>query len=215
MLGDVPSLQEILWNFCCVKDEKQRLALKENPHFYAELPTSPEAYWESVKIDPTEDFQHADKFYVLVDKPELVHIKTDKVSQSFGNFWCPNDAIIFKGLGIPPFPLLFLITCQTFMGGSGGRASSRHLLRAHPVGSVSDSRCPLSQQLLGIVVNCSQLSQKGAHRRAGNVRLAVSQCTVLLLLACAFCAFVPGNWQQIVLYAATLSHINLRLLTLT
>ena len=90
MLSDSPSLQEILWNFSRFKDEKKRLTLRDNPHFYAELPTSPEAYGDSVKIDPTEDFRHANKFYVLTDKPELVYIMTDQVSQSFGNFWCPK-----------------------------------------------------------------------------------------------------------------------------
>ena len=99
MLSISPSIQEILWNFFCFEDMKKRLTLEDNPHFYAELPTSPEAYDDSVHIDPTEDFRHANKFYVLTDKPELVHIKTDQVSRFFGNFWCPQNAIIFKGLG--------------------------------------------------------------------------------------------------------------------
>ena len=85
MLSNHPNLQEVLWNFSCLKDKK-RLTLVENPHFYAELPASPEAYVDNVKIDPTEDFGHADKFYVLTDKPEPIHIMTDQVSWSFGNF---------------------------------------------------------------------------------------------------------------------------------
>jgi hypothetical protein len=97
-LNRSPSIQEILWNFNCLEDEKQRLTLRDNPHFYAELPTSSEAYGDSVQIDPTEDFRNANEFYVLADKPELVHIKTGQVSQFFGNFWCPQSAIIFKGL---------------------------------------------------------------------------------------------------------------------
>ena len=97
MLSNSPSLQEILWNFSCFEDETLRLTLRDNPHFYAELPTSPEAYGDRVEIDPTEDFRHADKFYVLTDKPELVHIVTDEAMRSFGNFWCPQNAIIFKG----------------------------------------------------------------------------------------------------------------------
>jgi hypothetical protein len=97
VLSDSPSLQEILWNFSHFKDKKKRLTLRENPHFYAKLPTSPEAYGGSVKIDPTENFRHANKFYVLTDKPELVYIMTGQVLQTFGNFWCPQNAIIFKG----------------------------------------------------------------------------------------------------------------------
>jgi hypothetical protein len=109
VLSDSPSLQEILWNFSYFKDEKQRLTLRRNPHFYTELPTSPEAYGDSIKIDPTEDFQHADEFYVLTDKPEPVYIMTDRVSRSFGNIWCPKIAVIFKGLSV--FAVLFVLCC--------------------------------------------------------------------------------------------------------
>ena len=107
VLSNNPSLQEILWNFSCFNDEKKRLSLREIPHFYAELPTLPETYRDDVKIDPIEDFRHANKFYVLRSKPGFVHIKTDQVSdwQSFGNFWCPLNAIIFKG-----FCALFLFS---------------------------------------------------------------------------------------------------------
>ena len=100
MLSVSPSLQEILWNFGRFKDEKHRLTLGENPHFYTELSTSPEAYGHSLKIDPTEDFQHTNEFFVLTDKPDLVNIMTDRDLQPFSNFWCPKDAIIFKGSGI-------------------------------------------------------------------------------------------------------------------
>ena len=98
-LSDSSNLQEVLWNFCLFKD-KRLLTLMDNPHFYTDLPTSPEAYGGSFKIDSTDDFRHADKFYVLIDKPELVYIMTDQVSQSFGNFWRPQNAIVFRGLGI-------------------------------------------------------------------------------------------------------------------
>ena len=100
VLSDNPSIQEVLWNFGRFNDKKQRLTLRDNPHFYTELPTLTEAYGDSFKIDPTEDFLHANEFYVLTDKPDHVHIMTDQDWQSFGNFWCPQNAIIFKGLGI-------------------------------------------------------------------------------------------------------------------
>lgn len=98
-LSDSSNLQEVLWNFYLFKD-KRHLTLMDNPHFYTELPTSPEAYGGSLEIDPSDDFRHADKFYVLTDKPELVYIMTDQFSQSFGNFWRPQNAIVFKGWGI-------------------------------------------------------------------------------------------------------------------
>ena len=98
VLSNSPSVQEILWIFSRFKDKKQRLTLRDNPHFYVNLPTTPEAYEDNVKIDPTEDFRHSNEFYVLSDKPELVHIMTDRDWLSVGNFWCPQSAIIFKGL---------------------------------------------------------------------------------------------------------------------
>jgi hypothetical protein len=188
VLGDNPSLQEILWNFSRFKDERHRLTLRENPHFYAELPTSRKAYGNNVKIDPTEDFRHANEFYVLIGKPELLCIMTDQVSRSFGNFWCPNNAIIFKGLVVFLFCSLFLMSCQTLVGGSWGRASSRHLSQAHAVNSVSDSEssCPPFQ---GVIISCNP-----------------RQFQYPILLISAY-AFVLGERQPIVWYVATLSHI--------
>ena len=99
-LGNSPSIQEILWNFYSRWDKKNCLTLKDNPHFYIELPTLLNAHGESVKIDPTEDFRHANKYYVLTDKRELAHIMTgNKILRSFGNFWHSENTVIFKGSG--------------------------------------------------------------------------------------------------------------------
>ena len=109
-LSNNPSLQEILWKFCRFKDEKNRLTLKDNPHFYPKLPTSPDAYGDSFKIEPADDFRRANEFYILTDNPELVYIMTNDVPQFFGNFWCPQNAIIFKGLCV-----LFLFSCSLYL----------------------------------------------------------------------------------------------------
>ena len=166
VLSDSPSLQEILWNFCRFKDENRRLTLIENPHFYAELPTSPEAYGDSVKIDPTEDFRHADEFYVLTDNQKPVYIMTDQVLRSFGNVWCPYSTIVLKGLSILFlfFPL-FLMSCQTSVGDSLEGAPLRHLSQAQTanVGTVGDPWCLPFQELPGIVVNCSRSSHSGTR----------------------------------------------------
>ena len=95
MLNEDPSLAEILWNFSRFKDER-RLTLKQNPHFYARLPMSPEVYGGGFTMEPTEDFRHADKFYVLIDRQGLAYLNTDQYTGCFGNFWCPSGAIIFK-----------------------------------------------------------------------------------------------------------------------
>ena len=100
-LGDSPSIQEILWNFTRYEDKKECLTLKENPHFYTELPTLLKAHGESVKIDSTEDFRYADIFYVLTDKQEAVHIMSgNKILHSFGNMWRSKNTIVFKGSGV-------------------------------------------------------------------------------------------------------------------
>ena len=132
VLSDSPSLQEILWNFCRFKDEKQRLTLRDNPHFYTKLPTLPEEYGDTLKIDPTEDFRHANKFYVLTDKPELVHIVTDRFSRSYGNIWCPQNAIIFKGLGhfLLRFSPMILVSAR-YLWDAQGRNHRQGITRRH------------------------------------------------------------------------------------
>ena len=123
VLGESPSVQEILWNFCCVKDKKKRLTLKENPRFYTELPTLMKAHGDSVNIDSTEDFRHADKFYVLTDKQEPIHIMTgNKILHSFGSLWRSENGIILKGSGVffefPPVSDFLTDICGRLMGES-------------------------------------------------------------------------------------------------
>ena len=127
VLSNRPSLQEILWNFSRFKDEKQRLTLGDNPHFYSELPTSLEAYTDGLEIDPTDDFRHADEFYVLTDKPEPLYIVTDWGAQSFGNFWRPQIAIIFKGFGVSFF---YFLPVSDVLPDIHGRLRGESIVRA-------------------------------------------------------------------------------------
>ena len=98
VLGDNPSLQEILWNFSRFKDEKKRLTLSENPYFYAELPLPSGADGRSFRLNPTWDFQSTNEFYVISDRTR--HVRTLIDLASFNGFWCQKNAIIFKGLSI-------------------------------------------------------------------------------------------------------------------
>ena len=118
--------------FC--EDKRGRLALTENPHFYANLPALLKAHRDSVKIDHTEDFQQADTFYVLTDRRESVRIITgNKILHYFGNLWHYGNTIIFKGSDNLFFPLCFgsdlliLLTdiCGRLMGESIVKASLR------------------------------------------------------------------------------------------
>ena len=97
VLGDNPSIQEILWNFSRFKDEKKCLTLSEFPYFYAQPPTSPSAYGGGFS-DPTEDFRSTNEFYVLTDSTGPVRFLIGP--SNFYNFWCLENGIIFKGLSI-------------------------------------------------------------------------------------------------------------------
>jgi hypothetical protein len=95
---------EILWNFSRFEDER-RLTLKQNPHFYNALPTSPEKYGDNflTEPEPIETCLHKRKIRkisVLTDslgQAGRVFLKTAKQIRAFGNVWVPKNAIIFKG----------------------------------------------------------------------------------------------------------------------
>ena len=132
LVWDRTSSLEIIWALRCYYVKKKRLTLKENPYFYANLPTLLKAHGHSVKIDPTEDFQQADTFYVLTDRQKPVHIMTgNNILHSFGNLWCYKNTIIFKGLGNFFFPSvsdLLIDICGRLMGESIINASLRGTL---------------------------------------------------------------------------------------
>jgi hypothetical protein len=91
-------LKETLWNFSRYSNGK-RLTLKQNPHFYEVLPTSPEEYEGRFRRDPIKTFDH-EKISVLTDSSGLtgrVFLETPKETRAFGNVWVPKDVIIFKG----------------------------------------------------------------------------------------------------------------------
>ena len=109
---DHPSRPDILWTLRFYKDnpyKKDSLTLNANPHFYANLPTLLEAHGDSVNINPTENFQQADTFYVLTDRWKPVHLMIgNKILHSFGNLWRYKNTFIFKGLGNLFYFVLFL-----------------------------------------------------------------------------------------------------------
>jgi hypothetical protein len=111
-------LEEILWNFSCIKDkdkDKMRITLNQNPHFYKELPTSLEAYGSRFQTDPIHDFHWQDvkEVYVLCNKPGHVYLETPKKKRAFGNTWVPAKAIIFKGFPLVPCPFLIFLPLTT------------------------------------------------------------------------------------------------------
>jgi hypothetical protein len=98
MLSKTSGLEEVLWNFSHLRDER-RLTLEQNPHFYELLPTSPEEYGGEFRRDPIETFDH-DKISVLTDRfgsGGRVFLEVDKERRAFGNVWVPKHAMVFKG----------------------------------------------------------------------------------------------------------------------
>ena len=97
-LSESSDISEVLWNFSRFKGER-RLTLKDNPHFYEELPRSPEEYGDKFLMEPIETFMHK-RISVLTDnlgQAGQVFLKTAKKTRAFGNVCVPKNAIIFKG----------------------------------------------------------------------------------------------------------------------
>ena len=96
VLCEETNVQEILWNFSRLKGS-QRITLKQNPHFYRDLSRSAVAYSNDFTTDPIERFWDATDIWVLTDERSRVFLETDRRKRAFGNFWMPDEAIIFKG----------------------------------------------------------------------------------------------------------------------
>jgi hypothetical protein len=103
VLGEGSNLSEVLWNFSRYKEhEKGRLTLKQNPHFYEGLPRVPQEYGDEFQSDPIENFLNTPKHtvFVLTHREGRVYLESGKDPRAFGNVWCPQRAIIFKGLSL-------------------------------------------------------------------------------------------------------------------
>jgi hypothetical protein len=87
-------LPEILWNFSHFEGDK-RLTLSQNPHFYVDLPSSPDAYGSTFRSQPTERYEG--RIYVLTNDSGRVFFEFGGSSRVFDIFWATNDAPIFKG----------------------------------------------------------------------------------------------------------------------
>jgi hypothetical protein len=105
--------EEVLWNFFRLPDQK-RLTLSQNPHFYANLPTSSDANWRGLGISPTEGNWHdhlAKPIPVLTNSPSRVFLELGKTPRAFDNVWILNKKIlVFKGQYFPFCVFFSLIT---------------------------------------------------------------------------------------------------------
>ncbi|KAF8495900.1 hypothetical protein F5888DRAFT_1707236 [Russula emetica] len=91
-------MNEILWNFIRYKGRKH-LTLKDNPHFYENLPTSAKKYDGDFQISSIIPDHHHMEISVLTAAPRLtgrVFLETAKGKRAFANVWVPKHAIIFQ-----------------------------------------------------------------------------------------------------------------------
>ena len=94
--ADIKDLPEILWNFSHFKD-KQRLTLAENPHFYENLPLSPDEYAETFRGRCIENYLPT-KIFVPINKSRRVYFNFAGNRRVF-DVWKTKSTLIFKGLG--------------------------------------------------------------------------------------------------------------------
>src|SRR5258708_20575588 len=98
-------MSEILWNFSRKKN-KEGLTLNECPHFYEVLPESPGEYGDNFRRLPIEQVLDTlgkflngsrPKISVLTNRQGRIYLQSEQGPRAFGNVWCPQKAIIFKG----------------------------------------------------------------------------------------------------------------------
>lgn len=108
-LSESSDMSEILWNFSLRKgnkNEERLLTLKQNPHFYEELPTSPMDYGDKFSMAPIESIETClhersiRRISILTDnlgEAGRVFLETGKKTRGFGNVCVLKNAVIFKG----------------------------------------------------------------------------------------------------------------------
>lgn len=150
MLTCGSKLEEILWNFARYPSNSgKRLTLAENPHFYNHnsLPITPNAYQDGFTTGPMiDDYQHADTFYVLTNKPGRVFLEFGRNSRAFDNVWHANGILIFKSrcLVFLLFSSPLLKSFQVSVESSRMKIQSENPFKAWPASGVAWFLCLLS-----------------------------------------------------------------------
>jgi hypothetical protein len=88
-------LPEILWNFSHFND-KRRLRLAQNPHFYEALPASSGAYGGGFRTQPTERYKGT--IHVITNTSRRVFLEFDGKLRVFDHVSVVNNTLIFRGL---------------------------------------------------------------------------------------------------------------------
>jgi len=99
VLHDDTKREEILWNFIRLDDEKKRLTLSQNPHFYGDLPTSPigsAGKFRTTAILENWHAHHSESICVLTNTLGRVFLELDRPPRAFDNVLDMNGSFIFK-----------------------------------------------------------------------------------------------------------------------
>ena len=106
-----PTLPEILWNFSRYND-RARITLEQNPHFYLDCPTDESAYTPLFQRHPVKGpsvgLGHNGTVYVLFDGMSRVFLDIGLNFSIFCNVWSLNGVLIFRG-SCHVFPFRFLL----------------------------------------------------------------------------------------------------------
>ena len=98
-IDEYATVAQIIWNFCRYPEKSpERMALKQNPHFYLKLSDDPASYGNKFYKDPLRDFAYlqTDTIYVIADKSCRLFLDAAE-PRIFGNLWKPHQTIILKG----------------------------------------------------------------------------------------------------------------------
>ena len=137
--ADIKDLPEILWNFSHFEGE-QCLTLVQNPHFYENLPMSPDAYVGTFKGECIEN-RLPDKIFVPTNSSRRVYFDFTGNQRVFDVWKTTNSALIFKGTSfILAFSCPWLICFQTFAETSRAKPSLKALpFPVHPISNIAGS----------------------------------------------------------------------------
>jgi len=123
--ANTEDLPEILWNFGHLED-KNRLTLAQNPHFYRNLSNSPDAYGGALNERCIEDGSLPNKIFVPTNSSHRVYFDFSGNRRVF-DVWKTERALLFKSLC---FVLLILPLADIFLD-----------VRGHLVGETNIEDC--------------------------------------------------------------------------
>ncbi|KAI0048476.1 hypothetical protein FA95DRAFT_1557980 [Auriscalpium vulgare] len=95
---DIPA---VLWIFSRFsKTDNRRITLKNNPHFYVEMPKAPSSFNSTFRLEPLKalNLNRSNTIYVIIDRTSRIFLEYGKINRTFGNIWRPDKTVILKDI---------------------------------------------------------------------------------------------------------------------